>query len=82
MLIRIKLMASFKAKLPVGAKEGAAELELPPGATVADVLARLDIPARHVHLVMVNGSQEPDRQRVLVEGDELVIFPPVAGGGS
>jgi molybdopterin converting factor small subunit len=44
------------------------------------VLQRLSIPDGHVHLVMVNGEAVASRERQLAEGDELVVFPPVAGG--
>jgi len=80
MQIHVKLMASFRSKVPAGAKGGIATLELANGARIVEALALLKIPADHVHLVMVNGAQEPDRQRVLADGDELVVFPPVAGG--
>ena len=80
MMIRVKLMASLRNKLPAGATGGTAHLEVEPGTTVAGVLDRLGIAGGHVHLVMVNGSMERDRQRALAEGDEVVVFPPVAGG--
>jgi molybdopterin converting factor small subunit len=80
MQIYVKLMAYFRSKLPAGAKGGTATLELENGARVVDALVLLKIPAEHVHLVMVNGAQEPDRKRILADGDELVVFPPVAGG--
>jgi molybdopterin converting factor small subunit len=80
MRVQVKLMASLRNKLPPEAKGGAVELDLTPGATVADVLAQLNIASSHVHVVMVNDAMETDRQRVLTEGDALVILPPVAGG--
>jgi molybdopterin converting factor small subunit len=80
MRVRVKLMASLRNKLPPDAAGGTAHLEVEPGTTVATVLDRLGVPSGHVHLVMVNGSMERDRQRALAEGDELVVFPPVAGG--
>ncbi len=80
MRVRVKLMASLRSKLPPGSKGGVAELELEPGATVAAALEALGISGGHVHLAMVNGAAEPDRSRTLSEGDELVVFPPVAGG--
>ena len=80
MNVRVKLMASLRSKLPADATGGAARLELEPGATVTAALGRLGIANEHIHLVMVNGGMERDRQRVLAEGDELVVFPPVAGG--
>src|SRR5262249_46826412 len=80
MRVRVKLMASLRSKLPADAKGGTAELDVEPGTVVEGVLGRLGIASGHVHLVMVNGSMERDRQRPLVDGDEVVVFPPVAGG--
>ncbi len=80
MRVRVKLMANLRSKLPPGSKGGIAELELPNGGTVTSVLDQLGIPPGHIHLVMINGEQELDSTRALADGDELVIFPPVAGG--
>jgi molybdopterin converting factor small subunit len=80
MVIRVKLMASLRNKLPPGTPGGTAQLDVEPGTTVAALLDRLGLAGAQVHLVMVNGSMERDRQRALIDGDELVIFPPVAGG--
>ena len=80
MLIRVKLMASLRNKLPPGSQGGTASLEMDPGTTVTGVLDKLGVPSAHIHLIMVNGAMETDRQRPLVEGDELVVFPPMAGG--
>ena len=80
MKIQVKLMASLRSKLPPEAKGGTVQLDLGPGATVADVLDRLSIASSHVHVVMVNDAMESDRQRPLADGDALVILPPVAGG--
>ena len=55
-------------------------MDLPDGATVAAALEKLGITGNAVHLVMVNGAMETDRARSLADGDELVVFPPVAGG--
>jgi len=80
MRIRVKLMASLRSKLPAGSKGGAAEMDVEPGTSVAAVLDRLGVASGHVHLVMVNGSMVSDRAHLLVERDEVVVFPPVAGG--
>jgi molybdopterin converting factor small subunit len=75
MVIRVKLMASLRNKMPATGK-----LDVEPGTTVVALLDRLGVAGGQVHLVMVNGSMERDRQRALSDGDELVVFPPVAGG--
>jgi molybdopterin converting factor small subunit len=80
MRVQVKLMASLRSKLPPGAQKGTAQLDLDPGATVATVLERLGISTGQVHVVMVNDAMEPDRQRLLADGDALVVLPPVAGG--
>jgi len=80
MIVRVKLMASLRSKLPPAAQKGTAQLDLPAGATVATALEALGITAGQVHVVMVNDAMEPDRQRALADGDALVVLPPVAGG--
>ncbi|MER3416249.1 MAG: molybdopterin synthase sulfur carrier subunit [Gemmataceae bacterium] len=82
MRVRVRGMGSLRDRLAkLGSLSGnALDLELPDGATLADLLRHLDIAAGQVHLVMVNGSQERDSCRKLQPDDEVTLFPPVAGG--
>ena len=58
-------------------------LELPRGATVADLLARLGVQAPMVETlgiaVSVN-AEYAERKQVLRENDEIGLLPPVSGG--
>jgi molybdopterin converting factor small subunit len=80
MRVHVKLMAALRGKLPPDAKGGTAQVEVGQGASVAAALEKLGIASAAVHLVMVNGEMEMNRHRPLADGDELVVFPPVAGG--
>jgi molybdopterin converting factor small subunit len=80
MQVRVKLMGALRSKLPPGTQGGVAAMEVEPGTTVADILGRLGLAGGQVHLVLINGGMETDRQRPLSEADELKVFPPVAGG--
>jgi molybdopterin converting factor small subunit len=73
--IRVKLIGLLRAKAPDGNV-----LQLSDSASVDDALEMLGIPSSHVHLAMVNGEHAHDRSRVLRPDDELLVFPPVAGG--
>jgi molybdopterin converting factor small subunit len=73
-------MGVLRSKLPASSTGGVTELELEAGGSVASALQKLGIAARGVHLVMVNGQMETDTTRALADGDELTLFPPVAGG--
>ena len=54
-------------------------LEVAPGATVAQVVARLGLPAPEVTLIMVDGRrQEADCS--LQGSERLGLFPPIGGG--
>jgi molybdopterin converting factor small subunit len=80
MRVHVKLMAALRSKLPPDAKGGTVQVEVEAGASVASALEILGIGSEAVHLVMVNGEMEMNRDRPLADGDVLVIFPPVAGG--
>jgi molybdopterin converting factor subunit 1 len=77
--VRVLLFASYADAL------GRAELALglPPGATVGDCVAEVRRQAGGkvppAPLVAVNQAYAtPDR--LLADGDEIAVFPPVAGG--
>ncbi len=76
MKIKVKVFATLRKYL---ADKSSAELELDEGATVGDALAKLKIPEAEVAFVFVNSTlrklDEP-----LADGEELGVFPPIAGG--
>jgi molybdopterin converting factor small subunit len=91
MQIHVQLLSILRECLPPGAERGQATIALPPNATLADLVAHLgidrflgyaadDIIARASWQVRVSGQFEMDMGRVLQDGDEVCIFPPVAGG--
>jgi sulfur carrier protein ThiS len=88
MRITFKLFAMLTDYLPreVGgkAREGnAVELDIAEGETVQQVIDRFNLPAKLVHLVLVDGkylSKDERAARVLKEGEALAIWPPIAGG--
>ncbi len=81
MKLTIRLFATLKDR--VGAPQ--ATLDLPDGATVADMLAVLtaDYPAVEASLpsLLISVNQEyADRTQALHPSDEIALFPPVSGG--
>jgi len=84
MKITLKLFASLAAHLPAEARSRhRIELDVDPGATVADLIRRQGIPPGQCAIVLVDGVwvAPPERPaRVLAEGEVLAIWPPVAGG--
>ena len=55
------------------------DLELAGDASLADAIARLDLPAGLEWIACVNGRPAPART-ALAEGDSLYVFLPVSGG--
>ena len=80
MTVEVRLFATLAQFLPPGSRDGSAMLDVPDGATIADVARRLGIPPGLDRVLLLNGSEaEPDQW--LRAGDVLDIFPPLAGGG-
>ncbi|MGC8837846.1 MAG: MoaD/ThiS family protein [Anaerolineae bacterium] len=91
MRVRLHVFSILKECLPSDAQQGRMEVDLPPGATLRDLVQRfgmdrrLGVPpggslAQVGWQVLVNGTYEADMDRTLAEGDEVSIFPPMAGG--
>ena len=83
MHITFKLFATLTDFLPSHRKYNAVELDIAPETTINDLVERFQVPAKLVHLVLINGVYVAPAERAartLVEGDVLAIWPPVAGG--
>ncbi len=84
MQITFKLYASLGEYLPADQRRGnEMTLTVPDGSTVSGITSPFNLPDKLVHLVLVNGHYIAPAERgtkVLVEGDVLAIWPPIAGG--
>jgi len=82
MKLTFKLYASLSSYLPGDAKEHKVVLDVPSETSPMNVLSRYGVPTAEVHLVLVNGVFVPPSKRneYLHEGDELAVWPAIAGG--
>jgi sulfur carrier protein ThiS len=83
MLITLKLFANLGDYLPTGSKGNWAEIEVDSDEPVAAIIERLALPQKWVHLVLVNGvylTPEERGSHCLEPGDQLAVWPPIAGG--
>jgi molybdopterin converting factor small subunit len=91
MQIHVQLFSILRDCLPPDAERGKATVTLPDGSSVADLLEHLgidqrlgtsaqEITGKAGWQVIISGKFEPDVARVLQDGDDVRIFPPVAGG--
>lgn len=76
--VRLTLFADLKRYLPKG-ESGPLAFTLEAGATVGMLLAQAGIPASEEITVGLNGNQG-DRESILHDGDEVVLFSPMEGG--
>lgn len=54
-------------------------MQMPEGARLADLLARLRVPQDEVKTAFVNNRRRNEAYQ-LHDGDRVALFPPVAGG--
>ena len=82
MKVKVKLLAA--AVMPAGFDEfGERQLDLPAGASLADVMAAISLPAEEVYTALVGGQAvQPDARagHTLSDGDEITLLPAIQGG--
>ena len=78
MKVNVKLFATLRKYLPSQSNQQLS-LELSDGATVRQVLEQLGVPEPQVAFAFIN-SKRQKLDESLSDGDELGIFPPIAGG--
>ena len=77
--VRVKLFATLGRYALNGVAGAPFEMEFSEGATLGNVVDRLNLPHEEVKVFFVNGRARP-KDWVLEPGDEIAIFPLVAGG--
>ena len=81
----MKVRAQFFAQLRDVTRVSEKTVELPDGATVADLLAKLyeqtpELRQWEKNILVGSGVEFVDRQHVLQSDEEIAIMPPVQGG--
>lgn len=79
MMIRVKLIATYRDHLPPEAKNGMIEIEVPDGTSVRDAVARFGIPLDDSSVIVLNGLTVP-LDTPVSEGDTVTAFSAIAGG--
>lgn len=91
MKVQVQLFSILRDLLPPDAQRGRTTLTLAEGATLADLITRLgidqklgiaaeEITTKAGWQVMVSDKFEASMERVLRDGDEVKILPPISGG--
>lgn len=77
--LEIRLYATLRTFAPSSATAGVFFIKVPEEITVGELLTHVGIPAKLVHMKMVNGVGVSD-DRVLKTQDRVGLFPPIGGG--
>ena len=78
--VEVRLFATLREYLPPGSDGASAQIDMPSGSSIADVLKKLGIPSGAAFLTLVDDRHEPSKKRKLHEGSVLSVWPPIAGG--
>jgi molybdopterin converting factor small subunit len=81
MRVYVKLSASLQKLLPCDTRGNRVACTLPEGATVADLIGQLGLSLADAGIVVADDAHVETDAR-LREGQEILIFPPLAGGAA
>jgi molybdopterin converting factor small subunit len=79
MQVKVKLFATLRDYLPKGSDGRSCLMDIDETTTIEQIISTFNIPEEIPKIILVNGLNGTMDQ-TLKEGDELSIFPPVAGG--
>jgi molybdopterin converting factor small subunit len=79
MKITVKLLATYREKLPPDAKGNTCTIDIPDNSGVEVILERFDISNDNSNVILINGHSH-DQPPELKEGDVVCIFSAMAGG--
>jgi molybdopterin converting factor small subunit len=74
--VRVRLFAGLRER----AGAGSLEIDVPDGATIADVWPVLELGAEPAGLLYARNRAYVEPSEALVAGDEVAVIPPVSGG--
>jgi molybdopterin converting factor small subunit len=79
MEISVKLLATYRDKLPPDSHNNTCLIVVPDGTTLRQVVESFDVACDDHNVILINGRvTEPDQQ--LQSGDAVCVFPALAGG--
>jgi molybdopterin synthase sulfur carrier subunit len=78
--VYVKLYALLRKHHPGPNRSVPMEVDLPAGATVADLSPALNLPPELVRSAFINNQAAAPLTTVLQDGDRIGLFPPVVGG--
>jgi len=79
MKIEVRLFASLARFMPDKSIKKPYTMEIQEGTTISDVFKSMGVPEDAVKLIFLNGIHATGN-RVLKDGDQLGVFPPLGGG--
>ncbi len=79
MQISVKLLATYRKKLPAGTKGSTCFLEVPAHFAVRQIVEQFELTYDSSNVILLNGQvAEPDQ--ILKNDDVVCVFPAFAGG--
>ena len=77
--ISVKLLATYRKKLPEGTKGCTCQIEVPTHSVVRHIVEQFDLAYDETNVVLLNG-RVTDPEQKLKNDDVVCVFPALAGG--